>query len=382
MIAHRVQTHTIPEPPIKVYRIIAITFLLITIALLGIVIFTMLKKTEITIVAKEDIKPISTILTAEPQKSSNKSLSAIVTSTQFYFSANYSPTATREVDGTATGEAVIYNKTNEVQVLVKTTRLLTPDNKLFRLSDRVTIPANGQVAAKVYADQAGADFDIGPSQFTIPGLSPDRQKFVYAESLSKMSGGSGKVGVISEADYRAAKADFAKQVKEKIFDSIIAAYPGLNSKIVSVTKNGVTSTFGIGAETSNFTLYGTSTVAIIFYNDNDLEEILQKEVGAGIDSGSEKILSIGENPELTIVSVDDITHSAQIQVTAQAAVTLDANAPLLNKENFLNKNKSEIERYIVALPHVTNMSVKFTPSWISKTPSVADKLKIIVKSVK
>ena len=107
MIAHRLQTHTVPEPPVRVYRIIALTFLAVTIILLGVVIFTMLKKTEITIIAEEDAKTVNLIVAVEAQKTAEKSIIGIVTSTQFYWSEKYTPTATREVDGTTKGEVII-----------------------------------------------------------------------------------------------------------------------------------------------------------------------------------------------------------------------------------------------------------------------------------
>ncbi len=382
MIAHRMQTHFVPEPPVRVYRIIALTFLFITIVLLGIVVFTMLKKTEITIVAKEDSKSLNLVLTAESQKKGDKSLPAIVTTTHFFWSEKYSPTATREVDGTSKGKVIIYNKLNETQPLVKTTRLLSPDGKLFRLSDRVVVPANGEVTADVYADESGASFDIGPTQFTIPGLSQEKQKFIYAESKQPMAGGSGKVGIVSDADYKSAEGDYTEKAKQAFLKSFSASYPGLDQKVVSISQFGATSSHAIGAEASEFSISGTSTITIVLYNNNDLDEILKKEVGSQIDTAAEKILYIGETPKVSIISAEISNNTAQLQVTTEAIVTLDANAPLLNKDNFLNKQKGEIERYIVSLPHVSGMSIKFTPSWISKTPTVADKIKIVVKNVK
>jgi hypothetical protein len=382
MIAHRLQTHTVPEPPVRVYRIIALTFLAVTIILLGVVIFTMLKKTEITIVAEEDAKTVNLIVAVEAQKTAEKSIIGIVTSTQFYWSEKYTPTATREVDGTTKGEVIIYNKTNETQPLVATTRLLTTDGKLYRLTNRVIVPANGQTTAAVYADQSGAAFDIGPTQFTIPGLSTEKQKVIYAESAAAFAGGSGKVGIVSEADYKSAQADFAEKTKQSYLNSINSAFPNFDTKITSIPQSNATSSRSIGDEASEFTISGTSTIIVVAYNAADLQAILKNEVEKNVDTASEKVLSIGTEPKVTVASTDLVNNTAQIQVACEAIVTLDANAPLLNKENFLNKQKSEIERYIVALPHVSNMTIDFTPSWISKAPSVADKLKIVVKSVK
>ena len=382
MITRRLSTRLIPPPPIRLYRTVALTFLFITIILLGFVIFAMLKKTEIIIMAREDAKSVKTIITAELEKQGAKSISAIVTSTQFYWSEKYTPTAVKNVPSTSKGKAIIYNKTNEDQTLVKTTRLLTPTGVLFRLSDKVTVPANGQITTDVYADKSGAVSDIGPSQFTIPGLSTDKQKLIYAESKTAMSGGSGTTKVVSESDLKAAEMDFAEKTKQAFLDQFKATAANFDQKIVSITAQHIAPSAKIGQETNEFTISGTSTLTVVFYSQQELIDTLNKEIGSNIDNGSEKILSLNGEPQISVESVDFTTASARLAVTAQALVTLDANAPLLAKENFLNKNKSELERYIVGLPHVISMNIKFTPSWITKTPGVPDKIKVIVKSVK
>ncbi|PIT88398.1 MAG: hypothetical protein COU29_01250 [Candidatus Magasanikbacteria bacterium CG10_big_fil_rev_8_21_14_0_10_36_32] len=388
MITRRLSTRPIPPPPVRLYRTVALTFLFITIVLLGFVIFAMLKKTEIIIMAREDTKSVKTIITAEQQKQGVKSINSIVTSTQFYWLEKYTPTAVKNVPSTSKGQVIIYNKTNENQILVKTTRLLTPNNVLFRLSDRVIIPANGQLTADVYADKSGSTSDIGPSQFTIPGLSTEKQKLIYAESKTAMVGGSGTTKVVSESDLKAAEMDFMEKTKQAFLDKFVSSNNSkttsadFDQKIVNVTSQHISPSAKIGQETNEFTISGTSTLTVVFYNRQELIETLNKEIGSNIDNGSEKILSLNGEPQISIESVDLSNANARLSVTAQALVTLDANAPLLSKENFLNKNKSELERYIVGLPHVISMNIKFTPSWITKTPGVPDKIKVIVKNVK
>lgn len=382
MITRRLSTRAIPPPPIRLYRTIALTFLFITVILLGFVIFAMLKKTEIIIMAREDSKTVKIIITAEPQQQNSKSISAIVTSTQFYWTEKYSPTAVKNVPSTAKGNATIYNKTNENQILVKTTRLMTPTGVLFRLSDRVIVPSNGQINVNVYADKSGATGDIGPSQFIIPGLSVEKQKLIYAESKTSMSGGSGKTKVVSESDLKAAEMDFAEKTKQAFLEKFTSAYNNFDQKIVSITTQRIAPSADIGQETNEFTISGTSTLAVVLYNQQELSKVLNKEIGAGIDNGAEKILSLVGEPQITIETVDYSNKSARLTINTQVLLTLDVNASLLAKENFLNKNKSELERYIIGLPHVISMNITFTPSWITKTPGVPDKIKVIVKSVK
>jgi hypothetical protein len=166
-----------------------VSFLLITIALLGVVIFITSKKAEVTIVAKEDAKKVTLNVTLSQEGAKPGSMPGSVTSTVFSHTEKYQPTGTKSVAGTSKGEVIIYNKTGLAQPLVKTTRLLSPTGVLFRLSVNTTVPPQGQVTVPVYADQPGPLGDIAPTTFTIPGLIEVKQKTIYAESKAAMIGG-------------------------------------------------------------------------------------------------------------------------------------------------------------------------------------------------
>ena len=59
MITYRLQTQPqTPEPPVRFYRAIALSFLAVTIILLGVVVYITSQKANIIIVAKEDNKKI------------------------------------------------------------------------------------------------------------------------------------------------------------------------------------------------------------------------------------------------------------------------------------------------------------------------------------
>lgn len=382
MYAHRLSTKPAHEPPVKTYRIIAFSFLALTVVLLAIVIFSALKKTEITVIAKEDKKSVTLSLTAAKEKTGDKVLVSLVTSTKFYWAENYSPTGVKTVEALSKGEVVLYNQTGESQTLVKTTRLLSPANIMFRLSDRVTIPAYGQITAKVYADQPGANSDIGPTSFTIPGLSNEKQKVIFAKSDKTMSGGSGKIGIVSESDISAAKDDFKEKIKQAYLKQVSSVETWADVKIVNVSEINPTVSHKAGDETGAFALSGTSTIVGVFFAKKEMEDILNKEIGKTIDNNAEKILSFSGEPTVVIISFDLVKQTAELNISQETFVTLNAEAQSLDKTNFAGKEKSEIERYVVGLPHVTGVNVKFSPSWSDTAPTSPDKIKVIVKNVK
>ena len=185
--------------PVRFYKFVALSFLVITVVLLGVIIFMSSKRAEITIITRSEPVDVNATVTIDPSDS-NVLVSGFVTSTFVEFSRNFSPEGSKKEDGVAEGIVILHNDSGSPQPLVATTRLLTPDGILFRLKSGVTVPANGSVETTAYADVAGQGGDIGPSKFTIPGLREDRQTQVYAESLNSMSGGVRSVGILSQDD--------------------------------------------------------------------------------------------------------------------------------------------------------------------------------------
>lgn len=380
MIIREAQTRRVVELQVNFYRTVATSFLLLTAILLGVVVFFTSKKAEITVIAKEDERPLSFVFNVGSSENDKISIPGKVATVASRGEETYFPTSSKTKEGAAKGEVIIYNKSNISQPLVKTTRLLTPQGVLFRLSAGVTVPANGQITASVYADQPGGGGDILPSQFTIPGLSEAKRKLIYAESLAPMSGGLLKVGVLTEGDIKAAEADYKEKIKQN-FKANSADSDTYNQRIISVNSSNIVSNHRAGDEVSEFMLSGDNQVTIVFYNQNDLMDLIEKEASKKIDLTAEKILSVKNTPTLSILSADTKNGVAEISVNENAVVTLDANAEKLSAQNFAGKTKDEIERYVLGLSHVSAVEIKFSPSWMRTAPSVVDKIKVVVKNV-
>ena len=116
--------------PVKFYKVVALTFLFLTVALLGIVIFMSSKRATITITTKNTPIEINNNVEIGSSDQQN-SIDGFVTSTYIVVSDRFSPTGNREEPGLATGNITIYNDGSLDQPLVATTRFLTPDNLLL-----------------------------------------------------------------------------------------------------------------------------------------------------------------------------------------------------------------------------------------------------------
>lgn len=381
MIKKQMQTRRVTEPQVNFYRTIAFSFFVITIFLLGVIVFFTSKKAEIVVIAKESVKNINFAINVEENCDTDKCITGSVTSMVFVWTEKYFPTGTKIKLGIAEGKITIYNKSGSSQALVKTTRFTTKDGVLFRLKENITVPANGEIIADVYADQPGGLSDIEPSDFTIPGLSLDKQKLIYGKSSEPMKGGSVKVGILSEDDLSSAKKDF----QEKTTKAFITNNPEIDlpnrREIISVSKEEMSPSNKAGEEVSEFTITGTSEITVVSFTEDEIMELIEKEAGKKIDFTLEKLVSAKKEPTITISSMDLTNKKAELLVVQEATVTLDANAEKLSAQNFAGKKKDEIERYVMGLNYVSGVEVKFSPSWMRTAPTVMDKIKVVVKNV-
>ena len=80
----------------------------------------------------------------------------------------------------------------------------------------------GSIISVVYADRPGAEYNIGPTQFTIPGFegTPKFNDF-YATSGKPMTGGIiGPAKVVTEKDFTKAQEELTAKVKDEILKSL------------------------------------------------------------------------------------------------------------------------------------------------------------------
>lgn len=144
----------------------------------------------------------------------------------------------KEVSEYASGTIVIYNNYSTAsQRLIKNTRFESPDGKIFRLRESVSVPGMtkngsagvpGTLEVTVYADEAGDKFNIPIVDWTIPGFRSDASRYsqLYARSKTAMSGGFiGMVNFAEEADIKAAEDSLKTKLRGEIVKDMSAAIP-------------------------------------------------------------------------------------------------------------------------------------------------------------
>ena len=375
MTPHRRET-ALGNEPVRFYKIVALTFLLLTIVLLGVIVFMSAKRATITVITKPE--PVEAIFVLEVD--GTDATKGIIKTTEVALSKEFKPSSTREEESVARGVVTLYNDSGSNQPLVATTRLLTVNNVLFRLKNGVTVPANGKITTEVYADKPGKDSEIGPSKFTIPGLNEARQKVVYAESATLMVGGLRKLGVVGSDDIKEAEKEMESDLKKAGEEKLGVLYPELMA-VYKVVGLEMKPDKDVGAEAEGFTLTGKATVIGVFYNKTELTDSLKQELQKKVVSDVEVLTIKGSEPQVSLDEYNSETGLAIIKAAGTGLVELNPESSQLQKIIFFGKTRDEVRRYLLSLDHVNGVEIKFSPAWMHTVPHVAEHVNVVVKKV-
>jgi hypothetical protein len=376
-----VMKHKRPGPvrnqPVRLYKIIALTFLVATIILFGVIVLLSSKRATINIVTTST--PIDIKTSVMVGGSSDRAVPGQVEVLEIGTVQAFEPSGVKQENGVATGKVTITNKRDTSQSLVATTRLQTPDGVLFRLKDKVVVPANSTLEASVYADKDGVTGNIAPSTFVIPGLGADLQTQVFAASTETMTGGVKSIGVISDLDMEKAKKIILQQLIDKGRVELGNKYPG-SQVLYSSSGEVFSSSHVAGTEVSRFNIMATTTIVGVFYDKTKVIEIANRLLQDKAVDENETVQPGDVDPTVSLLNYDKVTGVVELEVVYSGISTLNLRSPELAKEAFYGKNRDEVRRQLLRLDHVKSADVTFSPSWVRKIPHIEDHVTIVVKS--
>jgi type II secretory pathway pseudopilin PulG len=289
----------------------------------------------------------------------------------------------------AQGQITIYNDYSAAsQELVATTRFLTPDGKIFRLVNTVTVPGEQTVGGKltpssitapIVADQAGLAYNVGPvAKLTIPGFDSNAalEAGFYGAITSSTNGGFvGQKATPTAADITAAKASTTALLQSAVQGSFSGSYPG-NFKILDGATNVQVGKLSVNTTTDangNFTVFGQATLQAIGFDETALKTYLLSLAQAQESNSVFKTLN------LTYSSVTANFTTGQVSFALSAQGSLE---PALSVNDFSNtiagESISTARTAIAALPNLASGQISVWPSWLWDIPSNTSKIHVTV----
>ncbi len=286
-----------------------------------------------------------------------------------------------EVVSQASGTITIYNEHSSAsQVLVENTRFESPDGLIFRIQERVTVPGMeggepGTLDVAVYADEAGPEYNIEPTRFTIPGFqgSPQFEGF-YAESHSPMTGGEATTRpIVSDADMERARAELEGDTEEELVQRARESAPDnfilfdgayiLDEGVEVTTDSDGTSYAELEATLEGFIVDGRELARALFADVSD-------ETDADIEITNWDNLSVAVGGSLG-------TDLEEISFTITGDVQFSW---VVDRESLLNDlsgvRRGEMEDVLAAYPSIDRAEASFWPPWVLSFPGDADRIDI------
>jgi len=279
------------------------------------------------------------------------------------------------------GQVKIINNSPKSQALVATTRILSPDNKLFRIKNAVNVPAGGEVSVDIYAEKPSEELAIGPTTFTIPGLWLGLQDKIYAKSTSDFVFRQKVKKYIKASDIERATKDM---------NDILIAKAKLSGESTNVNDETLYETLDpasfvidakAGEAKDEFTIKAKGGLVVVTFSKDQAAKLAAAKLA----------LLVPDDKELVDYSANDIVYSfdnydtktgvAAIKASFSGTMVLKSNTEIIDKKTLVNLNRQQLENYLKGFPEIKNYELRFFPSFINRAPRLPERIQIEVNGL-
>ena len=273
----------------------------------------------------------------------------------------------------AGGYVTIYNNYYQDQILVKTTRLLTPTNKLFRITETVTVPKGSSISVWAEADQEGKEYITEATTFIIPGLWIGLQDKIYAETKEGMKLKNIPQYLVKEEDLDKA---FAKLKAQATIQALETINNSLNKNLWLDEKR-----LKLNFETLEVTPLNTVAEEVILkqkikaqglvFSLPDLLKKTKDKFRAELED-DQILQEFNDNSfRYNILEIYTEKEGALIEVKIEALLTSQEHLWNINKDDLRGLTKKNIKEYLKQY-NIENSEINFFPFWVKRVPQLKD----------
>jgi len=364
---------------LKSYRKLAVNFLILTVNLLVIILYFTLSQAKISIIpTKESFSHSVALPVKESSAITDKELAipgelaeVTVSHTQ-----TFAIDDTSEVPAQARGEVTIYNTTpNRKQILVKNTRLQNENGLEIKTDKQVEVSPGQSIVVPVFATNKGEEGNISSGRFQIAALPYLKDK-IYAEITTPLEGGITQIKAVTPQSFALARKTVEDELKNKAWQKLseqYAALPPRDQLDLEVTTFSADANPG-DTGVDNFRMTAEAKARLFVYNENRAREITQQELVKNIP------------PDKILVGFEDGSYTAAIDVenktiqTSIGAITQPKlSNVILNQEDIIGMNETEVLEHFQKVTGIRDVQVKFWPFWVQSVPNLKDHVDIEIK---
>lgn len=382
------------RPRSGISRIVIWVIAILAVLALGVIALFFFRKTSVTVVPRSQTVTFdqNSQYTAYPiATAATGTLPYSVATLDLSDSEPIQSSGTEHADVKATGNITVYNDYSASPVkLLKNTRFATPDGLIFRVPDQVVIPGKsgstpGQVTVTVQADQAGANYNIGPiAKLSLPGLqsNPAMYNNIYAKSSAAFTGGfSGDRPAAAPGAMDAAIAAVRGRLETQARAAALSsATSTVLSDLVQITYQDDPQTTEAGG---GVRIHETAHVQIPEIANTDLANTIA--AGIATDTAGASLSFVpGQGFAIhtsaassTMLGVDPLQLS--IAGAAQIVWNVDVNALT---QALAGKSSGAFQTIIQGFPGIQEANARIEPFWKGTFPDKPSDITVILSSPK
>lgn len=296
-------------------------------------------------------------------------------------------TQEQEVKERASGQILVYNSHSSAsQRLIKNTRFETSDGKIYKIDESVVVPGTtvengeivpGSIEVTVYADEPGEEYNIGLTDFTIPGFKGDpRFETFYARSKTEIDGGfSGTKRSPAEDDLNEARQKLEEELREGLSQSAFAQKPEgftLYQDALDIVFDELT----IEESGRDVTVTQRGTLQALIFNTRKLETFIAEQSLASYEGAPVRVPNLTDL-DFTLVSQDTPAEQNQVQFTLSGGVTVvwEIDKEGL-QEQLAGLPKGEFQRVLADYPNINRAEASIRPFWKRSFPDNAEDIDV------
>ncbi len=289
------------------------------------------------------------------------------------------PQATVSMEDYAEGKITLINNTWSPINFVASTRFASPEGLIFRAVEHIRIAAKGETIILVRADKMGEDYEIEPTQFTIPNLrDPNLKSNIIAESKEKMSGGIKKAGIVMQADIDQVKKALKDKLYQNALQEIEEELSDADLKIVvhsEIIDEEIDAQ--AGDEKAEFTVFEKIKIGAVAFEEKKLLEVALNTLRKAIPPGKELAAYEPDGLSYRLIEYDSEQDKATLEVQFRGYMVINKESDILDKTLFRGLSSEEIKNYLKDFKEIKEVHVKFWPPFIlKKVPEKINKIKI------
>ncbi len=294
----------------------------------------------------------------------------------------------------ATGKILIYNthQTKPIR-LVTNTRFESPEGLIFKVKDSVMVPGYsvgpsgdivpGVVTAEVYASEAGSEYNLPPTKFTIPGFKDyPEYETVYAESVENMAGGfSGEKFIIEENELSVVQESLREELRNSLKQRLDSELPADFIKFSNSETFTHQSLPAVESGDDQATIKEKVTVRVPLFAAKDFAKYIAAASVSGYEGNPVRIedyanLNFSYDSATTTAQDISVLDSLTFKLVGKPTLIWEYEESKL-KTDLLDANKTALPSILGGYPAIRSAEAVIRPFWKTKFPSATNKIEII-----